>query len=422
MNEELKRELEALKAMVGKNVEVLARIAALEQKLAAGDAGMVAVRSEIDALKASVSERENIIRDLQAQGRVRRLEQEPRLAHREAVTMMGMILRAEMARQMGSELPTAYRPEIELVRKYREDVLTRATLTPMSTTGSYLVPTVTEMSLIDGLEEVSPMLSMVDFIPGLPAAGTINIPVLTARPTMQPKRAGTDTAMTASDATFGQVQLSPQETYVLFYLDNKFFVMSPFAIGSFAMNLLRDAMVDKLAYWLLRADGTASYNSITGILAETDVNYVYSLPAGKTAFSDLTATDINKAKAKVFKRGRTRGVWLMDEDIQGIVEELDRTGKVPIITFAQDGSPRIKQRPVVIEEYMPGTDESAAATAFAAFGDLATYIVGMVGGMHLASDASYRFGQNQTTFRATTVMDMKRKPVKTFTTLKTAAQ
>jgi HK97 family phage major capsid protein len=180
--------------------------------------------------------------------------------------------------------------------------------------------------------------------------------------------------------------------------------------------------VDKLAYWLLRADGTATYNAITGMLNETTAAYVYSLPAGKTGFADLSAADLNKIKAKAYKRGRGPSArWIMDLEIQGVIEDLDRNGKVPVMTFGQNGSPKIKQNEVVIEEYMPGLDESAASTGFLGYGDPATFIVAMVGGMQIASDSSYLFGKNQTAFRATTIVDIKRKPVPTFILAKTAA-
>jgi len=70
---------------------------------------------------------------------------------------------------------------------------------------------------------------------------------------------------------------------------------------------------------------------------------------------------------------------------------------------------------------MPGEDESAVATGFALYGDLATIMLAMVGGLQIASDASVKFDKNQTAFRATTIMDIKRKPVASLIVAKTAA-
>ena len=420
MDPEIKKALEALRAELGKNADVVARIDGIEVAAKNGTSTVTALRAEMDTLKAAVVTRENEIKELQQKARVIAVAQDPITQRHEAMSMFGRICRAELCRARNEPVPAVFAEEAQVVRAYREEVAKRATLTPMAATGSYLVPTVTMTALIDTLEEVSAMLGLVDFIPGLPVGGTINIPTLLTRPAMQPKRAGTDTAMTQSDPTFGQLSLSPNESYIFFPIDNKFMQMSPFDLGNICMNALRDGMADKLAYWLLRADGTATYNSITGLLNETTGDYIYDLPAGKMAFSDLSALDLNKIMAKCLKRGRARGVWLMSLDIQGQIEEIDRAGKVPLITYAQDGTPRLKQREIIIEEYMPDLSESAKSTAFLGFGDPKTIIMGQCGAMEFASDTSYLFGKNQTAFRATALFDIKRKPVATFAIAKTA--
>ena len=89
--------------------------------------------------------------------------------------------------------------------------------------------------------------------------------------------------------------------------------------------------------------------------------------------------------------------------------------------FAQDGTPRILQNPVVIDEGMPDLAESDAGKAVMGFGDLATWMVGLIGGIQIAVSTEYLFGKNQTAFRGVLNMDIKRKPVATFMTIKTAS-
>jgi HK97 family phage major capsid protein len=425
MSEELTKELEALKASLGKNVDALARVDKLEEQLKVTQAGVAevkAVRAELDKIQLLVAEREATIRKWQEEARVVAVRRDPIQDKIEARRTLGMIVRAEMARYMRTEMPAEFKTEGELIRKYNEQCLQRATLTPMSTTGSYVVPTVTEGSIMDAVEEVDETLSLIDFRGGLPAGGTYNFTFLASRPVMQKKRAGTDTAMTASDPVFSQLQLSPNETYIYFPVDNKLFRMSAVALGGYFEGLCRDGMVDKLGYWLLRADASASYNTLTGILNEATAAYLYSLGAGKTAFADLADTDLQKIKAKCLKRGRgPKGRWLMDLEIQGIIESMDRTGKLPVIREREDGTMVVKQNPVVIGEHMPGLDESAPSTAFAVYGDLATMMMVQVGGMEVMSDASRHFDTDQTAFRAKTIMAFGRKPVATLITVKTAA-
>ena len=271
MDEQLKKEFEGIRGELKKNVDAIARVDALEAQivtLAAGAGEVKLVRGELEKIRQVVDEREKAIRELKEQGRVQQLRADPIQRKEEALIMLGMIVRQELARANGFEIPAAFKDETQLVRSYREQVLARATITPMSTTGSYMVPTVTDRSIMDAIEEVSSLLSLVDLNTGLPAGGTFNFTFLATRPVMQPKRAGTDTAMSASDPVFAQLQLSPNETYVFFPIDNKMFAMSAIALGGYFEGLCRDAMIDKLAYWALRADGTATYNSITGLLKD----------------------------------------------------------------------------------------------------------------------------------------------------------
>jgi len=48
---------------------------------------------------------------------------------------------------------------------------------------------VLETAIIDSLAAVSPLIGQVDYVPGLPMAGTINIPVITgqADPAAEPR-------------------------------------------------------------------------------------------------------------------------------------------------------------------------------------------------------------------------------------------
>lgn len=422
MDPELKKILDELKESVGKHADVAARVDTLEESIQAGQETLQTARAEIETLQRTVSERDNAIKELREQGRQQGRQRDPIARREESLAMLGMIVRQELARANRMEVPSQFREETELVRNWHNDVLSRATLTPMATTGSYLVPTVTDTEIQSAVEEVSPFLAECDFIPGLPAGGTFNFTFLASRPVMQKKRAGTDTAMTASDPVFAQMQISPEETYIFFPIDNKMFLMSAVSLGGYFEGLCRDGMIDKLAYWALLGDASTNYNGIRGALHENTADYVVTLPNGKTAFADVTNADLNKAKANTFRRGRgPRARWVMSLDLQGVLEDVDRTGKIPVLREQPDGSYRCKGAPVIVEEHMPGLDDSAAATGFALYGDMATTLIGMVGGMQIASDSSVRFDKNQTAFRATTIVDIKRKPVKTMTLLKTAA-
>jgi HK97 family phage major capsid protein len=415
MDPKIKEALDALRAELGKNVEAIARVDAIEKSAKETGAKLDVFKGELETIRAENKTREDAIKDLQQKSRSAALVKDPIHDAREALRMLGMMGRQLIARAKGLEIPADFKDEADLVRDYQAK---RASLSATAASGSYLVPSITEANLIDTLEEISDLLNRVDFIPGLPAAGTITIPTLTTRPTLQFARATTDTKMTQSDAAFSYMTVSPAEAYLIFGVDNKLLTMSAIALGSLLNNLLRDSIIEGIVNALVSGDGTSTYNSITGILKEA--TYVTSMPSGKKAFSDLAKSDLTSLKSAVLKRGRARGVFLMSNDVLGIIEDMDRTGKIPVITYGQDGTPRIMQNPVVIDEGMPDLADTAAATGILGFGDLAAYLVGLVGGIQIASSQDARFEYNQTCFRGLVNMDIKRKPVNIFRLLKTA--
>ena len=109
-----------------------------------------------------------------------------------------------------------------------------------------------------------------------------------------------------------------------------------------------------------------------------------------------------------------------EKGYNGVAKSLPSMTVNGVITYAQDGTARALQNPIVIDEGMPDAADSGAAKGFLGFGDLATYLVGMVGGIQIASSTDYLFGKNQTAFRGVVNMDIQRKPAATLIHLKTA--
>jgi HK97 family phage major capsid protein len=415
MNEEIKALLDGLKAEVQRIGGGLARLDAVERKLAEGALSETAAKAELERCRAEIgeikAEHTRIVRD----SRLVQARREGVVEREHGLVVMGAICRQLMAERQRVDIPARFKGEAQIVREYIE----RATLEAGATTGSYAIPTIMSQEIIDTLEEVSDLVARTDFQPDLP--GNVDFPTIAGRPTLQHARASVDTAMTASDPTFGQLQVRPDEGYCYFGVDNRLIQMSPLALGQVFLNLTREGVVGGLATDLLSGDGTSTYNGITGILNESTAAYVYTMPSGKTAFSDLTATYLRAAMAKALKRGRANGVWVLSLDVLGVIEDLDRTGKVPVVSYSPTGETLVFRRPVVIDEGMPDSADSAAAKAFFGFGDLRTYMVGLVGGIQIATSEHVRFDKNQTAFRGTVNFDIKRKPVATFITGKTAA-
>jgi HK97 family phage major capsid protein len=417
MNEEIKKALEELRALVGKNVDAVARIAAIEEAATKRDADAKAIRTEIEALRADLAKRENEIKELRQQGRVQSMQREGVTSKRRGLELMGMQIRAALSKRFAIPIPEAFASEAEQVRAFQA----RATMSADGGAGGNLtIPTVTASDLIDSLEEVSTLLSLADFRPGLP--GKMDMPVLTGRPALLHKRATVDTNMTQSDASVSNVSFDPDEGYIFMPVDNRWIQMSAIGLGQIGFPLIQEGIISGIVNDLLNADGTASFNSITGALKVSDAAYLYVMPSGKKSIADLAPAHIAAAKAKALKRARgPRGRWIISQDVMNLAMEFDRLGKVPCVTYGNDGMPRIFGNQVEIEEYMPDLADDAASLPFALFGDLATYLVGLVGGIQLDASSDALFLRNQTALRGVINYDIVRKPVATLITVKTAA-
>lgn len=414
--EEMLKKLELLREELGKNTTAVAKVDALERTLLERSASIVKIEAQLEAIKAESAAREKQIETLRREARVVGIERDGVRTPDHGLRVMGMMAREALAQHERCELPVDFKHEVQLLREYRE-----RTLDSGATTGSYLVPAITNAELLDAVEEVSDILSRVDLVSGLPGASTFYWPVLTARSALKPARATVDTAATASAPTFDQLSVSPNEAYVYFPVTNRLLQMSAVDLGRICQQNLRDAMIQGIADWVISGDGTSTYNSFTGILAQSAAAYVSTLPAGKTAFGDLTVSDLRKAKQKLLKRGRARGVALMSLEVLGVIEDLDRQGKTQIVTYDNAGNARVMMMPVVLDEGMPTLDDSAVSKGFIALGDLQTMLVAIVGQIEFAVSSEVLFDKLQTAFRAVINMGIARKPAATLVTLKTPA-
>jgi len=137
----------------------------------------------------------------------------------------------------------------------------------------------------------------------------------------------------------------------------------------------------------------------------------------------IAVEDLRKVRRNNFMRGRgPRARWLMSLYTEDLVDEFNRLGKNLVLQLGPDGTDRIWRSEVVVDEGMPGETESNAATALLAYGDLASYLVVLAGnGIRVDASTEYLFNKNQTCWRFLGHVDIKRKPVKTLTVLKTAA-
>jgi HK97 family phage major capsid protein len=413
MDPELKKILDELRALIGsKNTDLLARVNELAKQAENGTSDTKAIRAELDQVKKVSEERDAQIKELQQKSRVQ-AEREGVVTREQGLRMLGIQFRSMLAAYRNLPIDQRFAGEAKELQEFRQ----RATLDATTGDGTYLLPTALSTNLIDTLEQQSDLMADADLMVGLP--GKMDIPTLTGRPTFQHKRAGTDTAMTASTAQFSLLSIDPEEGYIFVPVDNKLLMMSAIDLGSLIYRLMTEGIAGALSTDLISGDGTDSYNGITGFLNEATDRYVHTI-AGPS-MKGITAMDLLAARTKSYARARANGKWYISNDVLNYLFELDRTGKVPVITYSPQGVMRIFNNDVRVDEGLPTSADDNASTAFGGFGDLSTYLIGIVGGVQMAVSEHFYFNRNQTCFRATVNYDIARKPVPTFITLKTAA-
>lgn len=399
-----------------RNTDLQARLTAIEKSRETQGADLGKLRAELDTLRSEAKQREDTIREIERRNNLR-LEQDPVRSREQALGMLGMMARQDYFRVSRAEIPALFAKEREQVDAYVREARTRATLGEQTTAGGYFMPTVLQLGIYDTLEQVSELLSVIDFQSGVPTKGAFV--TLTGRPTLQPKRASSDTSLAQSDPAFGTFDWDTEEAGFSFPIDNWMFQLSPIDLGSRLVPLCRDAYIQGLCDWLINADGTASYNSMSGMLADT-VNVVRMTG---TAFSDLTNDDLRKLMRAVLRRARVMGSFVGGPYAIDVLEGIDRTGKIPVLRESADGSYVVKGKRFVEDEGMPDETDSAAGAAFLAFGDPKTWAVVLAAnGLQIAFDSSIGFRANQTWYRALGHVDIVRKPGNTWALLKAKAQ
>ncbi len=332
-------------------MDLAARLDVIEGARATEADEVKKLRTELDDIKKTSQEREATIVEIQRRNRLR-IEADPAQQRKEALEMLGEMGRRALAHELRDGCAEDVCRAAEAAGRVSEAAAPSGRRCRWPRAPPFPADHTSRMEIFNTLEEVSPLLGEVDFQSGWPAKGTFVS--LTGRPTLQPKRASSDTDMTQSDASFSEFSWSTDEGYIFFPVDNWLLELSPLAFGTLLLQVSRDAFLQGLTDWLINGDGTSTYNSITGILNDT-VNIVRL--AG-TGFASLTNANLRALMRAVLLRARRMGVFLSGPYLIDLLEEIDRTGKVPILREQGDGSYRIKSHRHVEDEGMP--DETAA--------------------------------------------------------------
>lgn len=235
--------------------------------------------------------------------------------------------------------------------------------------GGYLVPSVLsnriyEIILAQGIARremtVVPMTSK-----------TMDLSTLATRPTIYYVAEGA--AITQSDPAFGRKTLTTQKMAGITAMSNEVFEdaninLVPYIIQKFAEAFTHEE--DKAFF------NTSSSGGITGILEDTGVNIV-TMASTKTAFSDVSYANLVDVIYSLDVSQRAGAQWCMSSDILAYISKLVDDNNNPLWMMTREGQPsRLLGYPVIENDQMPGTADSAVSTSFIAFGNYKNYIIG----------------------------------------------
>lgn len=131
----------------------------------------------------------------------------------------------------------------------------------------------------------------------------------------------------------------------------------------------------------LKGDGTATYNSITGVLNNADTAELV-LTAGNTSFADITPDNLILARNEIPSSLRKSGVYVFHPDMEAIFLTKKDTNGSYLFDYRTEGDvPTLKGRPVYYTESLPGLAADAVSTSFGVYGDFRYWIMAIGAGM-----------------------------------------
>jgi len=232
-----------------------------------------------------------------------------------------------------------------------------------TTTGSYLIPTEFASEILRIPEDPSSLMGQVRTIPM--NSRSIRFPA---------KLAGASftwvtneiTAKTETKPTFSYVDLACETAAAWIAFSDEMDEDSLAPLGTYFTELYREAWQTEFDLQCLNSD-TAPF---VGVLQNAGVNSL-SMGAGSAGFSDITMDDIKDLASQLTtKAKRMGGKYIMHMTVLDMIKKLKDDNGNYIYREANVSEPAtLNGYGIITSDAMPDADDSAASTAFIAFGN-----------------------------------------------------
>lgn len=269
--------------------------------------------------------------------------------------------------------------------------------------GGFLMHREYSDALLSKAREESPILGMCRPIPIPEGADGIDLPVIdeTSRATgsrfggVQVYRVAEADTVTATKPKFGLLKIDTSEILGIAYATDRLLRNASTIEAVFGQGFAEE-FAFKATDELIRGVGGAQ---MLGILAGSAPTVSQAKETGQAA-ATINVTNLSKMWAHVPARSKSRGVWLINNDVEPQLDMLSipaGTGALEprFVTYDQTGAMRIKGRPVMQLEQC----ETIGTVGDIIFADFSQYILSPQGAIEGDSSMHVRFVYGEKTFR-----------------------
>lgn len=175
--------------------------------------------------------------------------------------------------------------------------------------------------------------------------------------------------------------------------------------------------------WGFLADGTATYESVTGVCKiAADNGKIVTLGATKTSPSDVTLTNLRTLRRSVNSTARKRGKYYFNHTWETALRGFNTEADPFIFMYRPDGSATFDGHEIVwVEVLQEYTEDAAAATYATVFGDLQWWWFGERGSPRVDQSEHVAFLNDQLAVRFMEEIDFDYQSLEAAAVLKTAA-
>lgn len=172
----------------------------------------------------------------------------------------------------------------------------------------------------------------------------------------------------STQVVLGQETLALKKLAAIVTLTNELMDDEEIDLFSFIAGRVAEKIAEKIDLAFFTGDGTSTYGSFTGILANASVNTVTMTG---TTFASLDPDDLLDMRDATPQGGLANAKYYMHRTIRSIIRKKKSTDGIYVYQEPSVAGPAtVWGDPIVDVEAMPGITDTAAATAFVIYGDL----------------------------------------------------